>query len=707
MDDIIKIALAIAKTGLPVFPTRNKKPALSNRDLAEALGHEIKRGMGGFKMASTKPAVIKKIFAAANAVEIAVPCGPVAKGGGGIIVIDCDTYKSEEATQWVEDHLHLLDITRMHCTRSGGEHYIFSWPDDLHVHPSTLAPGIDLKGLGGYICWPGTPGYTVVHEGPIQPFPMALLNNLKQSNTLSDGTPTAWNEATDAELIAAVQSAEELYPALRTLAWRMRQIGSGINAEQAVSALQNIMDSSAAAFPWHPRHEDWADRYDKIQDLVDSAGDKQTHPMGQASAMTLEGLDDGESFIDPQSVLTKHTAPAPKPPREPMVLEPFKVEEETLPAREWLYGHHMIRGFLTATVAPGGMGKSSLIIVEALSMVTQKPLLGVTVYEPLKVLYWCGEDPKDELDRRFSAAMDHYGLTQSDLGERLYVVSGRDMGLKLAYHERQDAKLNDEDIAALTNLITELEIDLVIIDPMASIHSINENSNNEMTDLLDALREIADKTRCGIEIVHHSTKEARKGGAAMGAEQARGASAITDAARSVRALSKMTKADREEAGLSEEEANQIALVRSVKGNMSPGERSSAIRLISVDLNNPTPTYPLGDTVGVVEPVTIDRTARSDWTESVISQLACLNLIQAAPEPWRKSSQAEGWAGNAILKLTKQDDEATAKRFAGAMLERLEEDGYLIITTSKTQRGREVESYMIDEEKMAEISQSLN
>jgi hypothetical protein len=112
-------------------------------------------------------------------------------------------------------------------------------------------------------------------------------------------------------------------------------------------------------------------------------------------------------------------------------------------------------------------------------------------------------------------------------------------------------------------------------------------------------------------------------------------------------------------------------------------------------------------VGVVEPVTIDRTARSDWTESVISQLACLNLIQAAPEPWRKSNRSDTWAGNAILKLTKQDDEATARRFAGAMLERLEEDGYLTITTTKLKNGRAVDSYLIDEEKMAEISQSMN
>jgi len=244
----------------------------------------------------------------------------------------------------------------------------------------------------------------------------------------------------------------------------------------------------------------------------------------------------------------------------------------------------MIRGFLTATVAPGGLGKSSLVIAETICMCTGRELLGVTVYQPIKVLYWCGEDPQDELEKRFSATMQHYEVTKEDLAGRLWVVSGRELGFNFAYQDHQDAKVNDEDIKAIREMIRELGIDLLILDPMASIHSISENSNNEMTMLLDALRDIADKEKCGIEIVHHSTKEARRSGSGMGAEQVRGASAIKDAARSVRALSALSKTDREEAGMSAEEAAGIAMVRSVKGNMSPGGRSSSIRMISVDLH---------------------------------------------------------------------------------------------------------------------------
>src|SRR4051794_22412297 len=40
--------------------------------------------------------------------------------------------------------------------------------------------------------------------------------------------------------------------------------------------------------------------------------------------------------------------------REPAKLEP----------RRWLYGTHRIRQFTSVTVAPGGLGKSSLVIAE-------------------------------------------------------------------------------------------------------------------------------------------------------------------------------------------------------------------------------------------------------------------------------------------------------------------------------------------------------
>jgi hypothetical protein len=56
-----------------------------------------------------------------------------------------------------------------------------------------------------------------------------------------------------------------------------------------------------------------------------------------------------------------------------------------LPLREWVYGRLLIRKFVTATVAPGGVGKSSLGAVESLAQVSGKNLLGVFPSRQLRV----------------------------------------------------------------------------------------------------------------------------------------------------------------------------------------------------------------------------------------------------------------------------------------------------------------------------------
>jgi RecA-family ATPase len=74
---------------------------------------------------------------------------------------------------------------------------------------------------------------------------------------------------------------------------------------------------------------------------------------------------------------------------------------------------------LTCTIAPGGLGKTSLVIGEALAMTSQRPLLGLTPTERARVWLWNGEDPADELQRRIVAAMIHHGLTPEDVAGHL------------------------------------------------------------------------------------------------------------------------------------------------------------------------------------------------------------------------------------------------------------------------------------------------
>jgi RecA-family ATPase len=76
------------------------------------------------------------------------------------------------------------------------------------------------------------------------------------------------------------------------------------------------------------------------------------------------------------------------------------IDPANIPLRDWLYGRLLIRKFVTATIAPGGLGKSSLITAETISQVSGKDLLGVTPNDQLRVWPWNQEDQKEETQRK-------------------------------------------------------------------------------------------------------------------------------------------------------------------------------------------------------------------------------------------------------------------------------------------------------------------
>lgn len=80
----------------------------------------------------------------------------------------------------------------------------------------------------------------------------------------------------------------------------------------------------------------------------------------------------------PDSVMADNDA-MPDPLDRPFgqFVRPFVWRDpSTMPRRDWLYGRHLIRKFVSATFAPGGVGKSALALAEAMAMASGKPLLG-------------------------------------------------------------------------------------------------------------------------------------------------------------------------------------------------------------------------------------------------------------------------------------------------------------------------------------------
>jgi hypothetical protein len=131
----------------------------------------------------------------------------------------------------------------------------------------------------------------------------------------------------------------------------------------------------------------------------------------------------------------------------PTAYEP--IDPATIPARRWIYGQHYVRGHVSVLASAGGVGKTSLQIVEALCIGTGKPLLGEAIHEPCKVWIINLEDPLEEMQRRLAAAMLHYGVTAEEIRgplvprRRQELEHGvRQSGARRDRGQRRDARLH-------------------------------------------------------------------------------------------------------------------------------------------------------------------------------------------------------------------------------------------------------------------------
>ncbi|MFH8566660.1 bifunctional DNA primase/polymerase [Streptomyces sp. NPDC017988] len=213
-------ALSAAERGLAVIPlSRTKLPALRSPHHAEAdqseLDHsepdhsepdhsgarhdthrpaptchgECGRPGHGVYDASTDPRRIRELFAAAPwATGYGIACGLPPHH---LIGVDLDTKSGADASAALRElalrHLFTIPETVVVTTPSGGRHIWLSGPPDVVVPNSAgrLAPGIDIRGAGGYLVGPGSRTENGVYGTvpgtarlPPAPCPPALLRLL-------------------------------------------------------------------------------------------------------------------------------------------------------------------------------------------------------------------------------------------------------------------------------------------------------------------------------------------------------------------------------------------------------------------------------------------------------------------------------------------------------------------------------------------------
>jgi len=326
----------------------------------------------------------------------------------------------------------------------------------------------------------------------------------------------------------------------------------------------------------------------------------------------------------------------PQPFKTWEVIDPF-----LLPRRDFIYGN-FCRGYCSLTVSPGGVGKSTLALSQAIACASGKGFLGVTPEKKLKVIYYNSEDPIDELQRRTLAILQHFKIEQEEIQNQLFLSSGRDVDLVLA--EGIEGIIKEDAFDTIESFCLENEIDVLILDPLANMFSGSSESNELFKDLGKKLSQLADRCNLAIEIIHHTRK---LNGRESNVEDARGGSSLVAAVRSAKSLSPMDK----ETGLKLDlnYANYFS-VNDGKANLRPLEKQLWFEKLPVELAN-------GDSVAICQPW-----EWPDVFDGVTKDQAkiCQSKIENADPKLRFHSLSNQWAGIVVgnvldLDISKKSD----------------------------------------------------
>ena len=343
--------------------------------------------------------------------------------------------------------------------------------------------------------------------------------------------------------------------------------------------------------------------------------------------------------------------------------EPYQFpDEKEIATWDWLYGKHILRRSVCATVAMSGTGKSSEAVAEALAMTSGKSFLGEAVRRPLRVLLINLEDDRNTMDKRIVAAMRLHELNRADVGDRLFVIAKNERKLKLARTGNSgQLEINDRDVAWLIGYLLKHKIDVLSVDPLIMTHGVNENDNEKIRAVIEIYNDVAMQANCGINLWHHT----RKGnGGDVTVDSVRGAGALVDACRSVRILETMTRTEAEAAGIEPRDHRFYFKEFSGKLNFSPPlDQVRWFRLHNMELDNGGGLF--GDEVGAV----------STWTYPGIKE-ADLNPVQIAEikrlvssSSWRDDVRAAMWVGKAIGQILGLSNNKRIEAIKKELLER--------------------------------------
>ena len=465
-NSLLHAALGYAASGKPVFPcrVRDKAPLIP----------------GGFKAASKDPGQLRLWWNRWTDALIGMPAGEAT----GLFVLDVDIdpvrgIDGEQSLSALVAQYGNLPETETIRTRRGGRHLYFLMEPGIGNSAGKIGSGLDIRGEGGYVIVPPSPGYTVIQKTDPAKAPEWLISLLvkpdyealpRQAWSNRDGLPgqagTPYGKAALAGLIEQMRGASDgnWNDTLNAVSFRFGQlVAGGVLPETAGEQLRQAARETGTAKPG------------------DEISLQRTFHSGFEA-----GLRNPEN--SPQRQVTGSPSVSPVKPamqsfnREPqreVTVATVQATDLTIKAIDWLWAGYLALRKLHILCGRPGCAKTTIALKLSASVTIGDGWPDGSTSEPGNVVIWSGEDdPADTLIPRL--------ILSGAETDRVYFVRGTtDIDGSREFDPSTDMEPLRREIRRIGN------VRLLLVDPLVSIVRGDYHKNGIVRRSLQPLADLA------------------------------------------------------------------------------------------------------------------------------------------------------------------------------------------------------------------------
>jgi RecA-family ATPase len=186
-----------------------------------------------------------------------------------------------------------------------------------------------------------------------------------------------------------------------------------------------------------------------------------------------------------------------------------------------------------------------------------------------RVLVLYGEEDQKDVHHRLHSLQHTFMLTDEQIEQvsaRMAVLPLRGQNISLAEYEPHERNVQiTEAMTRLEARITQYNVQLMVLDPMALLHGLDENDNHAIGEFVRQLDAMCLRTGCSVVLIHHFSKAIARA-REVNESNVRGASSLVNHVRSVVVMHRLRRDESAEWGVPEEDHSRWVMLNVVKNN---------------------------------------------------------------------------------------------------------------------------------------------